>query len=172
MKNRKVMALVMAAAMLVGNSTFVSADSLKTDEPMLVFETVDENGVHNTYSYPLSECGSETYDADGNLISSEDHISVIDYTIKNSKLAPGCTKSYFPSNNKNGFSLTKNNVVTVSLKLSEAARIKTYLGNGSGLETTDKKPKVQLVPYATQRMKLYIKNISGKSITVNGSISW
>ena len=37
MKNRKVMALVMAAAMLVGNSTFVSADSLKTDEPMLVF---------------------------------------------------------------------------------------------------------------------------------------
>lgn len=172
MKNKKVMALVMAASMLIGNNTFVMADSVKSTEPRLVFETVDENGVHNTYSYPLSECGSETYDEAGNLISSEDHISVCDYTIKNSTLNPGYTKSYFPSNNKNGFNLTKNNVVTVSLKLSDAVRIKTYLGNGSGLETTDKKPKVQLVPYATGRMKLYIKNISGKSITVNGTISW
>ena len=166
------MALVMAASMLIGNNTFIMADSVKSTEPRLVFETVDENGVHNTYSYPLSECGSETYDEAGNLISSEDHISVCDYTIKNSTLNPGYTKSYFPSNNKNGFNLTKNNVVTVSLKLSDAVRIKTYLGNGSGLETTDKKPKVQLVPYATGRMKLYIKNISGKSITVNGTISW
>lgn len=50
MKNKKVMALVMAAPMLIGNNTFVMADSVKSTEPRLVFETVDENGVHNTYS--------------------------------------------------------------------------------------------------------------------------
>ncbi|MBQ1916487.1 MAG: hypothetical protein II177_03300 [Lachnospiraceae bacterium] len=142
-------------------------------EPEAEITTETSDGEIHTEKYPLSSLGYEVYDAAGNLVDASYLYHLDSYSITDSTIPVGGTKYFFPSNNSNGFKLSKDIVVTVSLRLNKAVRVKTFLTKGSSLETTGQSPTVNLVPYETGRMKVGITNKSNEKVTVkSGTISW
>ena len=117
---------------------------------------------------PFQNLRCDAYDAEGNLISSE--ITTYDVSIRNSVLKAGQTKSYYPAGNPNGFYLSANQIITVSLSLSKAVSLYTSLENGSGSETNEKNPSILLKAYTNGPRRLLIQNKSGSDVTINGTI--
>lgn len=123
--------------------------------------------------YQMSSLEYETYDANGNLIDASYECHTDSYAISASTIPAGGTRYYFPSDNANGFLMGKDCPVTVALTLNKAAKIRISLTKGTSKTTTDKNPKVTLIPSETGRMKVAIKNESSESITIkSGTISW
>lgn len=169
---KKILVILMVCIITIGGSYTAFAEGIELEEPVIEFETMNEDGSKEVYSYPLSECGWIEVDSDGNIVATSDDVIKSRYTINGSTIVAGGTKYYYPSNDPEGFSVSQNIVVTVSLRLSDAVRIKTFLVRGSSLETTDRNPTVYLTPYLSAKMRLGIENKSSSLITVNGTVSW
>lgn len=169
---KRVLIILMVCIMTIGGSSAVFAKSIDFDEPVIEIETINEDGNREVFSSPLSECGWVEVDSDGNIVATSEDEITSRYTINDSTIGAGNTKYYYPSNDPEGFNVSQNIVVIVSLRLSRAARIRTFLVRGSSLETTDQNPTVYLTPYVSAKMRLGIENKSGRSITVNGTVSW
>ncbi|MEE0954274.1 MAG: hypothetical protein U0L49_00495 [Eubacterium sp.] len=104
-----------------------------------------------------------------------DDAEYISYSVKNSILKSGQEKVYFPRK-QSGFEVKKDEVVIVSMTLSEPHRLcfkldEDYIfDNSQAIETTDGSPVVQLTCGKDGRTKVHIRNESSETITLNGSI--
>ena len=158
---RRVMMTVVTTSVLFGSVGVVNATEA---EPQVEITVENEEG-SKTYTYELSELLCGYIDEDGNLVE----IPVVySYDVAATTIAQGKTFEWYPSSDKNGFKLKKNDVVTVSLNLDTAVRIKIGLTNGNSRETTDKSPSVDLVQNSDGYSKMYVTNLSSSSVKVKG----
>lgn len=165
MKKRLTGMLLVGCMFVTGSINVLAQEAPQTmiAEPIQEFHTEEKKHI-----IPFQDLCCDTYDAEGNLISSE--IITYDVNIKNSILKAGQTKSYYPAGDPNGFYLSANQIIAVSLNLSKATPLYISLENGSGSETNEKNPSILLKAYTNGPSRLLIQNKSGSDVTINGSI--
>ncbi len=163
---KKIISILLIGCMIAGISVNVLAE--ETNETSAKEEQLEMISQKSNNIFQFSDLCCDTYDAEGNLISSE--IIPYNVNINNSILGAGQTKSYYPSGNPNGFYFTANKIFYVSLNLNQSANLYTYLENGTGVMSNEKNPFLVLKSYVTGYQRLYIKNNSNISVTINGTI--
>ena len=101
MKKRLTGMLLVGCMFVTGSINVLAQEAPQTmiAEPIQEFHTEEKKHI-----IPFQDLCCDTYDAEGNLISSE--IITYDVNIKNSILKAGQTKSYYPAGDPNGFYLS------------------------------------------------------------------
>ena len=167
--SKKIMFSILSLAILTFSTTVLATNSVLVKDPML---TVSQNEIETVYS--LKDLSYETVDPEGNMIQSgpiidnDGNISANAFGAAKTTIGSSHTTYWYPTNSLSGFYLEKDDVIKMSLKLSEAVRIKVALTNGNSKETTDKNPSVSLVQSKTGYSKVGVTNLSSSSITING----
>ncbi len=165
MKIKKLFITALMASVLFTSTKMAYA----TEETKVEFN-VKNGSSTTTYVYKLSDLSCGYIDEEGNLV--EVPITYA-YNVMEATIAPGITFEWYPTNDKNGFKLKKNDVVTISLNLNTGVRIRIGLTNGNSKETTDKNPSVSLVQSKDGYSKMYVENLSSSTVKVkSGTISY
>lgn len=181
---KKLIVLLVVGVMMLGSLMEVFAktgengkDSSKAETKVKV-ETEDKSDTkeksenEDLNEYLLKECDWIEVDSEGNVIATSEDKVTARYSINGSVIGSGNTKYYYPSGDSAGFNVKANVPVTVSLSLNKAVTLRVFLTNGSSSTIYGKNPGAVVYPYASQKMRVGIENMTSESVTVNGTITW
>lgn len=169
---KKLMVLSVVAAMMVGSLMEVFAKTGEEVKTSSKPRTEEKSEIVDSDMYLRKESDWIEVDMEGNEIAASKDKAVARYAINGSVIGSGNTKYHYPSGDSVGFNVKANTPVTVSLSLNKAVTLRVFLTNGSSSTIYGKNPGAVVYPYASQKMRVGIENMTSESVTVNGTITW